>query len=82
MGNGLFGYQNQSEAARALLAALKNDPAAGAVAFNSLSGLPINAPGASFRDLANFSLLPDYEAISKYFYFTVYGGSSTAEGLI
>ena len=71
MGNGLFGYQNQSEAARALLAALKNDPAAGAVAFNSLSGLPINAPGASFRDLANFSLLPDYEAISKYFYFTV-----------
>jgi hypothetical protein len=81
MGNGLFGYQNQSEAARALLAALKNDPAAGAVAFNSLSGLPINTPGASFRDLANFSLLPDYEAISKYFYFTVYGGTSTANGL-
>jgi hypothetical protein len=81
MGNGLFGYQNQRESARVLFSALKNDPASAAMAFNSLSGLPVAPSGGSLRDLANFSLLPDYGAVAKYFSFTVYGGSSSANGL-
>ncbi len=81
MGNGLFGYENQRESARVLFSALKNDPASAAMAFDALSGLPLAPGGGGFRDLANFSLLPDYGAVSKYFYFTVYGGSSSANGL-
>jgi hypothetical protein len=80
MGNGLFGYQNQRETARSLFAALKNDPAAGALALNPLSMWP-SASGMGLKDLMDFSLLPDYDQISKYFSFTVYGGSSTSEGL-
>jgi hypothetical protein len=30
---------------------------------------------------ANFSLLPDYDTVSKYFYFSVFGGRATADGL-
>lgn len=80
MGNGLFGYQNQGETARTLFAALKNNPAAGAAALNPLSMWP-SANGGSLKDLMNFSLLPDYGRIAKYFSFTVYGGSSTSDGL-
>ena len=81
MGNGLFGYQNQRETARALFAALKNDPAGGAAMFNPVAMLPSAAKATGLRDLMNFALLPDYDQVSKYFSFTVYGGSSTSEGL-
>jgi uncharacterized protein YfaS (alpha-2-macroglobulin family) len=29
----------------------------------------------------NFSLLPDYGQVSKYFSFSVYGGNATSDGL-
>ncbi len=45
MNNGLFGYQNQRETARALFAALKNDPAVGATALNPLSAMPFSSAG-------------------------------------
>jgi hypothetical protein len=80
MGNGLFGYQNQRESARALFSALKSDPALGA-ALNPLAGMPFSTAGQGIRDLMNFSLLPDYETVSKYFNFTVYAGNATSEGL-
>ena len=35
----------------------------------------------SLRDWMDFSLLPDYGQVSKYFYFSVYGGGATADGL-
>jgi hypothetical protein len=76
MDNGLFGYQNQRELARELFAALKNDPS-----LDPLSSLPMTSPANSFRDLMNFSLLPDYGQVAKYFNFTVYGGSATSDGL-
>jgi hypothetical protein len=81
MGNGLFGYQNQRETARTLFGALKNDPTAASVTLNPLAVWPSAAGGSSFKDLMDFSLLPDYDKIAKYFNFTVYGGSSTSEGL-
>jgi hypothetical protein len=80
MNNGLFGYQNQRETARTLFAALKNNPAAGTAALNPLTIWP-SAGGNQLKDLMDFSLLPDYGRIAKYFNFTVYGGSSTSEGL-
>jgi hypothetical protein len=32
------------------------------------------------REWADFSLLPSYDAISRYFYFSVYAGSFSPEG--
>jgi hypothetical protein len=75
MGNGLFGYQNQREIMRSAFTLLKNqsDSAAG---LGSLAALP-----QSFRDWMDFSLLPDYDAVSKYFFFSVFNGSATADGI-
>ena len=81
MGSGLFGYQNQSESARALFGVLKNDPAAGSAMLNPLSALPFASAGAGFGDLADFSLLPDYDRVSKYFNFSVYSGVANNQGL-
>ena len=81
MDNGLFGYQDQRESARELFSVLKNDPALGGAAFNPLAATPFSSTGNGIRDLMDFSLLPDYDQISKYFNFTVYAGNATSEGL-
>lgn len=78
-----FGYENQSESMRATLEALRKM----GVATNSGSGptaalLPAalgNSVG--FQQWLDFSLLPPFERISKYFSFNVYGSSANAEGL-
>ena len=75
MGNGLFGYQNQREIMRSAFALLKNQPNS-AAAMGSMAALP---PG--FRDWMDFSLLPDYGQVSKYFFFSVFNGSTTADGI-
>jgi hypothetical protein len=80
MDNGLFGYQNQRELARELFVALKNDPSLSSSALNPLP-LPFGSTGSSIRDLMDFSLLPDFGQVEKYFNFTVYGGSATSDGL-
>jgi hypothetical protein len=82
-GNGLFTYQNQREVMRAALTALKNsstdNPAAGGA--NASSALPFGSPEKIFSEWMDFSLLPDFDKVSKYFYFSVTGGSVTADGL-
>jgi hypothetical protein len=81
MSNGLFGYQNQRESARALFYTLKSDPAVSAAVLDPLAALPFSSAGNGLRDLMDFSLLPDYDAISKYFNFTVNAGDATSDGL-
>jgi hypothetical protein len=82
-GNGLFSYQNQREVMRALFAALKNEAAGASPAGGdiSLTVLPFGSPEKIFREWIDFSLLPDYDKVSKYFYFSVTGGSTTTDGL-
>ncbi len=86
-GTSLFGYVNQAETMRILFDLAKKDP--GSVT-NSVSGagsslvpgglgLPNAAPLIS--DWMDFSLLPAFDKVAKYFSFTVYGGSTTVEGL-
>ena len=76
-GGGLFGYQNQRETMRSTFEGLKNIPAnPAAKALESKSNL-----FSLLYKSANFSLLPDYDKVSKYFYFSVFGGSTTADGL-
>ncbi len=74
-GGGLFGYENQKEIMRSAFTLLKNqaDSPAG---LGSMAALP-----KSFRDWMDFSLLPDYDAVSKYFYFSVFNGTTTTDGI-
>ena len=79
-GTTLFGYVNQAESMRTLLELLKKDPTSSTNSpLASIPGIP--NPQALFKDWFDFSLLPSFEKISKYFYFAVYGGSATSQGL-
>ncbi|HZI33564.1 MAG TPA: hypothetical protein VFF11_14585, partial [Candidatus Binatia bacterium] len=69
---GLFSYENQRETMRAAFKVLK----ASADATNAMGMFP-----AALRDWADFSLLPDYDTVAKYFYLSVVGGNANAEGL-
>jgi len=80
-GNGLFSYENQRESLRVIFAALKNSPPDSSRSANVFGSLPFGAPGNIFGDWMDFSLLPDFDKVAKYFYFTVSGGSVTADGM-
>jgi hypothetical protein len=82
--NGLFGYENQCETVRVLFTALKNDPSAMLGTNNTMPGVNnvlMQLLGGNPGDWLDFSLLPDYDRVAKYFYFTVYGGSADMDGL-
>jgi hypothetical protein len=76
-GGGLFGYQNQRETLRFVFKTLKNQPT------DAISGPtnPLAALPKQIRDWLDFSLLPDYDQVSKYFYYSVYAGNASADGL-
>ncbi len=71
-GKGMLTYQNQRETMRMTFKLFKNagdsDPA-------------LNLVPANIREWADFSLLPEYEKVSKYFYISVVNGGGTGEGL-
>ena len=71
-GGGLFGYENQRESMRVTFKGLKNTIAAD----TTLKMFP-----PAFREWLDFSLLPDYDAVSKYFYLSAFVGSANADGL-
>ncbi len=73
--SGLFGYENQREIMRMTFSVLKNQSDSSAE-LGAMAALPKN-----FRDWMDFSLLPDYDQVSKYFYFSVFGGSTTVDGI-
>jgi hypothetical protein len=74
-GGGLFGYENQKEIMRSAFTLLKNQSNSPA-GLGSMAALP-----KSFRDWMDFSLLPDYDTVSKYFFFSVFNGSTTTDGI-
>lgn len=71
-GGGVFGYENQRETMRAAFKVLKDSLAADA----TLKLLP-----PAFRGWLDFTLLPDYDAVSKYFFISTFAGSANAEGI-
>ncbi|HXF10145.1 MAG TPA: hypothetical protein VN625_05120, partial [Desulfuromonadaceae bacterium] len=73
-GNGWFGYQNQRETMRQLFTTLKK--ASESSAHPALPAVP-----QTVNDWMDFSLLPDYDRVSKYFYFSVFGGNASTEGI-
>ena len=81
-----FGYENQVETSRVLFEALKKSGATSAPSTNPAanllpSGLNVPSTLQNFKDLMDFSLLPSFDTIAKYFHFSVYGGEATADGL-
>jgi hypothetical protein len=81
-GNGLFVYQNQREIVRAAFTALKQSPpdSPSSSGANAFGALPFASPGKIFGGWMDFSLLPEYDKVSKYFYFSVTSGNVTADG--
>jgi hypothetical protein len=75
MGNGFFGYENDRLTARATMEALRNDAGlleqllAMTPAGEHLDG----EEGRRLKDWLDFSLLPSFDQVEKYFHFTVYG---------
>ena len=83
---GWLGYENQTETSRVAFEALRNSVSTTtsgsgntAAMMLGLGGLP-NA--GTFKDWMDFSLLPPYDKVSKYFGFDVYTVSSTPDGLL
>lgn len=83
-GSSLFGFENDSQVMRHLVEALRKTPASAnpLASLNTLSGAAgMAAPNADLRGWLDFSLLPDFDKIAKYFHFSVSGLSTTTEGI-
>jgi hypothetical protein len=83
MGTGLFGFDNQNLGLRTLLETLRQQP----VTLQDILGqspvmnsVNTGDQAAKLREWADFSLLPSYDALSRYFYFSVYAGGFSPEG--
>ena len=84
MGTGFFAMENQSETARVAIEILRKDSGAAGALFGAspLGGrLGVADDGKGFKEWFDFSLLPPYASIAKYFYLGVYSGTVTAEGM-
>ncbi len=83
MGTGLFGFENDVQTMRFVYETLRTQP------FNMTElmgttlppGLPMmDSVGKTVNEWLDFTLLPPFDAVSKYFHFTVYSGVSSPEG--
>ena len=82
-GSDLFGYANESEGMRVTFDAMKKDAVNAPDPLGPLVPI-VTAMGwgeLKSHEWVDVSLLPPFEKVSKYFYFTVYGGNSTADGI-
>jgi hypothetical protein len=70
-GGGLFGYENQRETMRSAFKVARSSFTAEATA----KAFPAT------RDWLDFSLLPDFDTVAKYFYLSAFAGSANADGL-
>jgi hypothetical protein len=84
MATGLFGFDNQSLAMRNVIETLRQQPVTLQDILGSAKALP---PGvnpadeaAKVREWADFTLLPAFDSISQYFYFSVYSGRFSQDG--
>lgn len=79
MSNGLLVYENQAASAKVFINALRKNPEMFDMLF---SGGMVNEEGKKRRaEWFDFSLLPEFSAIEKYFYFTVTGFVADELGL-
>jgi hypothetical protein len=84
MGTGLFSYENEADTLRAAFEAAKNEPGASTngIGPSLFPGLPgLTGPEKNLSEWMDFSLLPAFDKVAQYFYFTVYAGSANVDGL-
>lgn len=76
---GWFGYDNEAESTREMFEALKNSSAKSqSSAMPTFGGLP---SAGMFKDLMDFSLLPSFDQVSKYFGISVQSASADSNGI-
>lgn len=81
-GTSWFGFENQAETMRGLMELLKKDPTAlNRNKFAAVPGLISSGDDKDEKPWIDVTLLPPFDKVSKYFYFTVYGISANVEGL-
>ena len=69
---GLFGYQNQRDNMRSTFKLLRS-------AGGSTTEMKMFPP--ALRDWLDFTLLPDFDQVAKYFYISVYNENTSGEGI-
>jgi hypothetical protein len=80
---GVLGYENQAETTRVVFEALKNSqPASNGSSATAMLGLGSLPSAGSFKDWMDFSLLPPFDKVSKYFGIEVYTASLNPDGLM
>jgi hypothetical protein len=82
---GLFGFENQNAGMRLVFESLKRET--GGATNNPSSanplpgGIPFLSPEKNLTAWMDFTLLPAYDKVAKYFSYTVYSGSVNGDGL-
>ncbi|HSU56633.1 MAG TPA: hypothetical protein VLT36_21415 [Candidatus Dormibacteraeota bacterium] len=82
----LFGFNNQAETMRSSFEAYRNNagsatnmPSSG---FSPLPGaFGLSSPDRNIKEYMDFSLLPGFDKVSRYYHFTVYGAGANVDGL-
>jgi hypothetical protein len=81
METGLFGFQNESQTMRPLFEVLrKQNPSVQDILGVPIPDMTLAAQLESFRQWVDFSLLPPFDTVAKYFSFSVYAGSFSSDG--
>ena len=80
---GWLTYENESETMRALFESLRQGAGNTNTAGPSVlaSAIPFASPEKKFKDWLDFSLLPDYDKVARYFTFGVRAGGASVDGL-
>ncbi|MBE0543903.1 MAG: hypothetical protein IH623_21380 [Verrucomicrobia bacterium] len=85
LSTGWFGFENLRERMRLDFAAYQKGaatPRASSSGLNPLtSAIPIAGPERSLKEWMDFSLLPAFDNVGKYFHFAVHAGSANVDGL-
>jgi hypothetical protein len=81
---GLFNYEDQAAKMRITFQLLKastgkSDNEGGSSLM--AGSVPFASPEKSFKEWVDFSLLPDFDTVSKYFSFEIYSANTTPDGI-
>lgn len=87
LGTGMFGYSNDRETMRSMWTALTTPGGSAAnpsalMLQQLISASAMSGEGGGIAEWVDFSLLPPFAQVEKYFHFTVYAGSMTKDGIV
>jgi hypothetical protein len=81
LATGLFGFENENLSVRPVFEVIRKQP----LSLQDFLGMPLppwlgGDQVEALRQWADFSLLPPFDTLSKYFYFSIYSGSFSSDG--